>query len=207
LPPVGTTDAFFSASFGQSLTWGGISSVTDAETGEPVTDWTITSESGFDYRNPAPELGDLNGDDVANAADIDLLCAAIRGGGPVQPYDVDGDGNVDMDDLAFEVQTLIGTNYGDTDVDGDVDLSDLGNLATNYEQSAPRSWGQGDFDCDQDVDLSDLGALATYYGQGQARAYAEFSALTGIEVPEPSGGVVVVAIAAVALGRRRRSLT
>lgn len=56
LPPgFGTTDAFFAASFGQSLTWGGIISVTDTQTGQPVTDWTITSSSGFDYSQPAPE--------------------------------------------------------------------------------------------------------------------------------------------------------
>jgi hypothetical protein len=37
------------ASFSNTLTWGGITSVRDALTGEPVEDWTITSESGFDY--------------------------------------------------------------------------------------------------------------------------------------------------------------
>ena len=83
------------------------------------------------------------------------------------------------------------SGVGDSDLDDDVDLSDLGNLATNYEQSPPRTWGQGDFDCDQDVDLSDLGTLATYYGQGQAQAYAAFEALTGIEVPEPTSLTII----------------
>ena len=35
----------------QSLNWGGIDSVTD-EFGNPIDDWTITSESGFDYSRP-----------------------------------------------------------------------------------------------------------------------------------------------------------
>jgi hypothetical protein len=38
--------------FGGSLHWGGIQGVEDAETGEAIDDWTITSESGFDYSQP-----------------------------------------------------------------------------------------------------------------------------------------------------------
>ena len=34
---------------GQTLDWGGISSVTDPVTGDPITNWSITSDSGFDY--------------------------------------------------------------------------------------------------------------------------------------------------------------
>ena len=40
------------ADFGSTLSWGGITSVRDALTGEPIDDWTITSESGFDYSKP-----------------------------------------------------------------------------------------------------------------------------------------------------------
>jgi hypothetical protein len=36
-----------------TLTWGGITSVTDADTGALVTDWTLTSASGFDYTHAA----------------------------------------------------------------------------------------------------------------------------------------------------------
>jgi hypothetical protein len=35
----------FSASFGHTLRWGGITSVTDAQTGEPIEGWVITSAS------------------------------------------------------------------------------------------------------------------------------------------------------------------
>jgi hypothetical protein len=54
------------------------------------------------------------------------------------------------------------------------------------------------------VDLSDLGALATYYGQGQAAAYAEFSSLTGVEVPEPAS-MAFIAVAAMLVHVSRRS--
>src|SRR5262249_50875912 len=32
-----------------TLTWGGITRLTDLDTGEGITDWTMTSASGFDY--------------------------------------------------------------------------------------------------------------------------------------------------------------
>ena len=53
---IGTASSVFNASFENTLEWGGITSVTDADTGEPITDWSVTSESGFDYSQvyPAP---------------------------------------------------------------------------------------------------------------------------------------------------------
>jgi hypothetical protein len=45
--------ADFDAEFQHTLLWGGIESVRDATTGAPITDWTITSDSGFDYSKPA----------------------------------------------------------------------------------------------------------------------------------------------------------
>ena len=49
----GSVTAGFSASFSHTLLWGGISSVTDLTTGLPVLDYTITSDSGFDYSQAA----------------------------------------------------------------------------------------------------------------------------------------------------------
>jgi hypothetical protein len=42
------------SAFEHTLSWGGITSVTDAN-GNPITGWSITSASGFDYTQPAPE--------------------------------------------------------------------------------------------------------------------------------------------------------
>jgi hypothetical protein len=44
----------FNGALAHTLTWGGITHVTNAETGEEITDYTITSESGFDYTKPFP---------------------------------------------------------------------------------------------------------------------------------------------------------
>jgi hypothetical protein len=41
-----------SARFSDTLAWGGITSITDSN-GVPLTGWTVTSASGFDYSKPA----------------------------------------------------------------------------------------------------------------------------------------------------------
>ena len=52
LEAAGITDAL---TFSHTLLWGGITSITDG-LGDPVTDYTLTSLSGFDYRNAATEV-------------------------------------------------------------------------------------------------------------------------------------------------------
>ena len=51
----GFGDARFFANFSQTVRWGGITSVRNAATGAPITNWTITSASGFDYSHGVPE--------------------------------------------------------------------------------------------------------------------------------------------------------
>ncbi len=57
------------------------------------------------------------------------------------------------------------TWYGDTNLSGSVDITDLGRLATNWQQSS-RRWIHGDFSYDQMIDITDLGRLATNWQQG-----------------------------------------
>ncbi len=53
---------------------------------------------------------------------------------------------------------------GDLDGDGDVDLTDLATLLGNYGMTSGATWEDGDTDGDGDVDLSDLSALLSNYG-------------------------------------------
>ena len=53
---------------------------------------------------------------------------------------------------------------GDLDGDGDVDLSDLAQLLANYGVTEGATYEDGDMDGDGDVDLSDLAALLGVYG-------------------------------------------
>ena len=48
----GSADAL--SNFGHTLLWGGISSITDSK-GNPISNWSVTSASGFDYSQPATE--------------------------------------------------------------------------------------------------------------------------------------------------------
>jgi hypothetical protein len=151
---------------------------------------TLTAEAGV--------LGDFNNDGDVDATDIDLLCNVIDSGGGSEPFDLNNDGDVTEADLAFEIEEILNTKFGDTDTDGDVDLSDLGNVASGFNQPGEKRWSRGNFDCDNDVDLNDLGTLATNFQAGRAAAYAEFPA----RMPEPSAGLLLL-IAGPAILRRR----
>jgi hypothetical protein len=56
---------------------------------------------------------------------------------------------------------------GDLDGDGDVDLSDLAQLLSNYGMTGGANYEDGDLDGDGDVDLSDLAGLLANYGAGR----------------------------------------
>ena len=46
--------AIASAFFGHTFTWGGITGVEDADTGQRITNWTLTSASGADWAHAVP---------------------------------------------------------------------------------------------------------------------------------------------------------
>ncbi len=66
----GTNTASFTSDYSHTLRWGGITSITDFETGEVLSGWTIKSDSGFDYSLPAP---------VPLPATFPLLLASFTG--------------------------------------------------------------------------------------------------------------------------------
>jgi hypothetical protein len=50
--PTGSSTSVFTSDYFNTATWGGISKVVVAASGEPIEDWAIESESGFDYSRP-----------------------------------------------------------------------------------------------------------------------------------------------------------
>jgi hypothetical protein len=109
--------------------------------------------------------------------------------------------------------TLVKFTYaGDSNLDGQVDVTDLGNLATNWQTSAP--WTGGDFDYSGFVDVTDLGMLATNWQAGVGsplgrQSFQDALAAVGlgnVSVPEPTTfGLMSIGLAAAASRRRRRS--
>lgn len=103
--------------------------------------------------------GDWDHDADIDAADIDLVAAAI-GSGDLQ-FDLNVDGVVDRDDLNVMVDQLVRTPLGDANLDGTVDIADLVRLSQNY--SGAGGWAQGDFNGDGVIDIADLVILSSNY--------------------------------------------
>ncbi|MCA9199491.1 MAG: lamin tail domain-containing protein [Planctomycetales bacterium] len=102
--------------------------------------------------------GDVNGDGVVNAADIDRLCLAIRNA--ERSFDLTGDGQINLADQQYLVSSILGTTPGDANLDGIFNSADFVAVFTagQYEDSQPRNsgWAQGDWNCDGDFTTADL---------------------------------------------------
>lgn len=95
-----------------------------------------------------------------------------------------------------------GLIQGDANRNGIVDVSDLGIMATNWQQS-PRDWDTGNFNATSDsiVDVSDLGILATNW---QVATSPSPVPLTVSTVPEPTTPILGVLGTLLLFSRRRR---
>ena len=120
--------------------------------------------------------GDLNGDLLANSADIQLLCEHINGIQPANDsFDLNGDGSINQRDMDELVMNLLNSSYGDANLDGVFDSKDLVDLlqSDEYEDGIDgnSTWATGDFNCDGDFNTRDL-VLAFERGNYTANANA-----------------------------------
>jgi len=110
-----------------------------------------------------PDTFDLDGDgDTTEPLPVDLDGNPRFVDDPATPDS--GNGNppiVDMGAYEFQGGAPI---PGDLDGDGDVDLSDLAQLLAHYGMTEGATYEDGDLDGDGDVDLADLAALLAVYG-------------------------------------------
>jgi hypothetical protein len=114
---------------------------------------SVVDDQDIDYCWRQSQIGDWS--NIDDAVYIDLSC------------DMDGDLDVDGDDVDELILDILGTHYGDVDLDGDRDGDD--NAIVTASINGPNSciaartcgWADGDTNCDGVVDAGDLAIFAT----------------------------------------------
>jgi len=112
---------------------------------------------------------------------IDLLYASI---GSLEPlFDLDSDGDADLNDVDQLVLNIFGTWYGDANLDGEFNSSDLISVfvINQYEDGIPQNstWATGDWNGDGDFETGDL--IKAFQGGGYEKGLQNT-----LTVPEPS---------------------
>ncbi len=119
----------------------------------------VTGSAGGPARGALPQ----GADGAVNLADVEYVKANMGDWADLDDAavidlsaDMDGDLDVDCDDVKEIVENILDTNLGDLDLDGDVDATDLATITANIGIASGATYAQGDLDCDGDVDADDL---------------------------------------------------
>ena len=137
---------------------------------------SATSEATIEVVDPI--LGDFNLNAVLDPGDIDLLSIEVLAGTDDAFYELTGNASVDQADRVLWVETLVGTNFGDTNLDGLVDFADFLNQSGGFGKAI--GWAFGDTDGDLIVGFADFLELSSNFGTGELFEPAA-------AVPEPTG--------------------
>lgn len=105
--------------------------------------------------------GDVTGDRIVTARDIDRLHAAIQVGQSDDVFDINQDTEVNQQDVDDLIQAVLATRFGDFNLDGAVDFEDFLRLAQNYGLRG--GWDDGDADGDGEIDFDDFIVLSTQF--------------------------------------------
>ena len=139
---------------------------------------------------------DFDEDGDTDAADIDLLCGAIRSGANETTFDLNGNGTVDFLDHNFMIFTVLGTDYGDSNLDGVFNSTDLVSAfqIAKYEDGIDNNagWADGDWNCDGDFSSRDFVLAFQFEGFSEAAvAEVDFSDDIAAAIAESSNGNAV----------------
>ena len=126
--------------------------------------------------------GDVNGDGMVDAGDIDALTEAIQAGSNESVFDIDGDGMVDIDDHAALIVDTLNTFFGDANLDREFSSADLVNVFAfgHYEDAivGNSTWETGDWNADREFTSGDFVAAFEQGGY-------EMGPRQPVAVPEP----------------------
>ena len=127
--------------------------------------------------------------------DIDLLRIAINTGSADPIYDVNG-GGLDGTDFDYEVESIIGSAFGDADLNMQVNFTDFVSMSNNFGSTAT-GWAQGNFNLDDITNFEDFVLLANNYG-------ADLSSGVSAQetVPEPAS-LLLLSLAVGFVAKRR----
>ena len=148
-------------------------------------------------------IGDFNGDDVVDVADIDALVSKVGVSAGAQPvsrcYDLDENNVITLNDHRILVKDVAYTYYGDANLDGEFNTGDLTRVleAGKYETQEYASWAEGDWNGDGVFDTGDIVKALDDGGY-------EMGPRESVAVPEPSAWVLCVVASSLYLWRRRR---
>jgi hypothetical protein len=104
--------------------------------------------------------GDLTGDQIVSAADINRLAAALRAGDTDPQFDLDRNQQVDAEDHSKLIADYLGSMPGDADLNRVFTTNDLvtvfvaGQFEDEIEDNS--GWSDGDWNADGDFDTQDL---------------------------------------------------
>lgn len=146
--------------------------------------------------------GDFNENGELDAADLDLLTAALRESLPGLVFDVNHSGALEPVDRSHWVHTLARTFLGDSNLDDQFNARDLvvvfqaGQFEDGFIDNS--GWATGDWDGDGDFTTQDL--MAAFQDGGYERGPRP----AAVAVPEASAATVVL-LTVMAFGVRRRN--
>ena len=128
----------------------------------PERNWNRLLVGQFQHEI-GPPSGDFNDDGTIDAEDIDELCAAIRLSSNDLRYDLNEDQSVDKGDHGFLIDSVLGTQLGNSNLDDIIDTNDLVQVfvAGKYGTGEEAGWSDGDWNCDGVFDSEDLVAAFT----------------------------------------------
>jgi Trypsin len=109
-------------------------------------------------------FGDLNGNGTLDVADLDAFGVALRKGTYDPIFDIDNDGDIDLDDADMLVFERFQKLYGDVDLDGDADGGDFLFWQRNLGKTTGK-WSDGDMNFDGKTDAADLRVWERNFGK------------------------------------------